>query len=95
MNNLADVIRRPLLTEKAIKLLEEGKYLFEVHPSSHKIEIAQAVSKLFDVTVLKVNTMNPPVRARKVGKFAGVRATYKRAIVTLKEGDRIELFPET
>jgi large subunit ribosomal protein L23 len=90
----ADVIRRPLLTEKAVKLLEAGKYVFEVHPNTNKIEIGQAIAKLFNVTVLKVNTMNPPLKRKKVGRFAGVKPTYKRAIITLKEGDSIPLFPD-
>ncbi|WP_218079889.1 50S ribosomal protein L23 [Anthocerotibacter panamensis] len=91
----ADVIRRPLLTEKGIKMLEEGKYLFEVAPKVSKIEIGQAIAALFGVTVVKVNTANPPVRRKRVGRFAGVKPTYKRAIVTLKEGDSIQLFPDS
>lgn len=91
----ADVIRRPLLTEKAIKMMEEGKYLFEVHPKTNKIEIRQAITSLFGVTVTKVNTINPPVKNKRVGRFAGVKPTYKRAVITLKEGDRIKLFPDT
>ncbi len=93
-HQFADVIRRPLLTEKAIKMLESGKYVFEVHPKVSKIEIGQAVAALFNVTVTKVNTANPPLKRKKVGKFAGVKPTYKRAIVTLKEGDTIALFPD-
>jgi large subunit ribosomal protein L23 len=91
----ADIIRRPLLTEKAIKMLEEGKYLFEVSPKANKIEIRQAISSLFSVTVTKVNTMNPPLKRRRVGRFAGVKPTYKRAVITLQEGDSIPLFPDS
>jgi len=91
----ADIIRRPLLTEKAIKMLEEGKYLFEVPPKANKIEIRQAISSLFSVTVTKVNTMNPPLKRRRVGRFAGVKPTYKRAVITLQEGDSIPLFPDS
>ncbi|WP_287130044.1 50S ribosomal protein L23 [Candidatus Cyanaurora vandensis] len=90
----ADVIRRPLLTEKAIKMLEEGKYLFEVHPKTNKTEIGQAITSLFGVKVVKVNTYNPPLKRKKVGRFAGVKPTYKRAVVTLQEGDSIKLFPD-
>lgn len=91
---LADIIRRPLVTEKGTRLLEMNKYLFEVSPGANKIQIAQAIEELFSVGVVKVNTYNPPPRTRRVGRFAGLRARYKRAIVTLAEGDTITLFPE-
>ncbi|BAC88028.1 50S ribosomal protein L23 [Gloeobacter violaceus] len=91
---LADIIRRPLITEKGTRLLEENKYLFEVTPGANKIQIAQAIEELFSVKVTKVNTFNPPARQRRVGKYLGTRSSYKRAIVTLQEGDSITLFPE-
>ncbi len=91
---LADIIRRPLITEKGTRLLESNKYLFEVSPGANKIQVAQAIEELFSVKVVKVNTYNPPARHRKVGRFAGTRPQYKRAIITLQEGDTITLFPE-
>jgi len=91
---LVRIIRRPLITEKGTRLLEQNKYLFEVAPTANKIQIAQAIEELFSVEVTKVNTYNPPLKSRRVGRFAGTRAHYKRAIVTLKEGDSITLFPE-
>ncbi|AGY56309.1 50S ribosomal protein L23 [Gloeobacter kilaueensis] len=91
---LADIVRRPLITEKGTRLLEANKYLFEVSPGSNKIQIAQAIEELFSVKVIKVNTFNPPARRRRVGQFVGKRPHYKRAIVTLQEGDSITLFPE-
>ncbi|MBC7881744.1 MAG: 50S ribosomal protein L23 [Anaerolineae bacterium] len=92
---LADIIRRPLITEKGTRHLEDNKYLFEVKPGVNKIQIAQAIEELFSVKVTKVNTFNPPARARRVGRFAGTRPHYKRAIITLQEGDTITLFPES
>jgi large subunit ribosomal protein L23 len=92
---LVDIIRRPLLTEKGTRLLEENKYLFEVAPKANKNEVAQAIVELFGVKVLKVNTYNPPAKKRRVGRFLGTKPRYKRAIVTLAEGDSITLFPET
>jgi large subunit ribosomal protein L23 len=92
--DLADLIRRPLITEKATILLEQNKYTFEVSPKATKPQIRAAIEDLFKVTVLDVNTQNPPRKKRRVGKFVGHRPLYKRAVVTLAEGDTITLFPE-
>jgi len=92
--SLPDLIRRPLITEKATRLLEENKYVFEVVPQANKLQIKAAIEELFDVKVVKVNTLVPPYKARRVGRFQGNRPHYKRAIVTLAEGDSITLFPE-
>ncbi len=89
-----DLIRRPLITEKATRLLEENKYSFEVVSKATKPQIKAAIQGLFDVKVVAVNTYNPPAKERRVGKFAGHRPQYKRAVVTLAEGDSITLFPE-
>ncbi|MBD2105225.1 50S ribosomal protein L23 [Leptolyngbya sp. FACHB-261] len=91
---LADLVRRPLVTEKATIVLGDNKYTFEVAPNATKPEIKAAIEDLFDVKVVKVNTQNPPAKKRRVGKFAGERPHYKRAVVTLAEGDKITLFPE-
>lgn len=92
--NLADVIRRPIITEKATRLLENNQYTFEVPPKARKPEIKAAVEYLFDVKVTGVSTMLPPRKKRRVGKYQGFKAQYKKAIVTLAEGDSITLFPE-
>lgn len=92
--DLPDLVRRPIVTEKATRLLEENKYVFEVVPKATKIEIKAAIEDLFEVTVVRVNTMNPPRKQRRMGRFAGHRAQYKRAVVTLAPGDSITLFPE-
>lgn len=92
--NLADLVRRPIVTEKATMLLEQNKYTFEVAPKATKPEIKAAIEFLFDVKVVKVNTHKPPRKKRRVGKFLGFKPLYKRAIVTLAEGDSIVLFPE-
>ncbi len=91
---LADLVRRPIVTEKATLLLEQNKYVFEVIPKATKPEIKAAIESLFDVKVTSVNTLNPPRKKRRVGKFVGYKALYKRAIVTLADGDSITLFPE-
>jgi large subunit ribosomal protein L23 len=92
--NLADIIRRPLITEKATRLLELNQYTFEVMPKASKPEIRAAIEYLFDVKVTGISTMNLPRKKKRVGKYVGFKPTYKKAIVTLAEGDSITLFPE-
>ncbi|MFM7425031.1 MAG: 50S ribosomal protein L23 [Elainella sp.] len=91
---LPDLIRRPLVTEKATLLLENNQYSFEVVSQATKPQIKAAIEDLFDVKVVGISTYNPPQKARRVGRFAGHRPQYKRAVVTLAEGDSITLFPE-
>ena len=93
-NALPDLIRRPIVTEKATRLLEENKYTFEVDKGATKPEIKAAIEDLFDVKVVKVNTLIKPRRKKRVGRFVGYKAQYKRAIVTLAEDNEIVLFPE-
>jgi len=92
---LADVIRKPLITEKATRALELNQYTFEVDHRAAKPEIKAAVEAMFDVKVVGVSTMNPPRRSRRVGRFAGKRAQVKKAVVRLAEGSAIQLFPES
>lgn len=92
--NLADLILKPIVTEKATILLEQNKYVFDVRLTATKPEIRAAIEQLFEVTVTKVNTHRPPRRKKRVGRFIGYKSQYKRAIVTLAEGDEIVLFPE-
>jgi large subunit ribosomal protein L23 len=91
---LPDLIRRPIVTEKATRLLEDNQYTFEVVPQATKPQIRDAIEQLFDVKVLSVNTQNSPRKSRRVGRFAGFRAQYKRATVTLAPGSSIKLFPD-
>jgi large subunit ribosomal protein L23 len=92
--DLADLILKPIVTEKATLQMELGKYVFDVLPKASKPEIKAAIESLFDVTVVKVNTLRLPRQKRRVGRFVGYKAQYKRAIVTLKDGDSIVLFPD-
>lgn len=92
--DLPDIVHRPIVTEKATRLLEDNKYVFEVVPKATKDDIKAAIEDLFDVKVVRVNTMNPPRKQRRMGKFVGHRSHFKRAIVTLAVGDSITLFPE-
>lgn len=92
--DLADLVIKPIVTEKATLLLEQNKYVFDVAVKATKPEIKAAIESLFAVNVEKVNTIRPPRKKRRVGKFMGYKPHYKRAIVTLKEGDSISLFPD-
>ncbi len=96
--NLPDLVRRPIVTEKATLLMEQNKYTFEVTPQATKPEIKAAIEDLFQVKVVQVNTQQQPRKKRRVGKFTGFKSQYKRAIVTLAPGDedkiRQVLFPE-
>lgn len=94
MKDYRDVILEPVVSEKSYGLLDENVYTFKVHPDAAKPEIRDAVEALFDVTVLKINTLNRQGkrrRDRRTGKW-GQRPATKRALVTLAEGDTIELF---
>jgi len=94
VRDLADLVIKPIVTEKATLLLEQNKYVFDVLPKATKPEIKAAIESLFEVKVTKVNTINPPRKKRRVGRFIGYKTRYKRAIVTLAEGDSITLFPD-
>ncbi len=92
--DLADLILKPIVTEKATLQMEENKYVFDVLPVATKPEIKAAIESLFDVRVTSVNTLKLPRKKRRVGRYLGYKAQYKRAIVTLQEGDTITLFPD-
>ncbi len=93
MNNIHDVIVRPLVTEKSTGQLEKsGAYTFVVALEANKIEIAKAVETLFNVKVRDVRTMRYRGKERRLGKFVGRRPSWKKAIVTLRAGDSIEIF---
>jgi large subunit ribosomal protein L23 len=95
MKNPHDVIIKALVTEKGTRMREGGnKYLFKVHPDANKVEIQQAVQLIFGVTVEQVRTQNVLGKIKRVGASTGRRSSWKKAIVTLKQGDSIELFEE-
>ena len=96
--NLAiqDVVKRPLITEKAERSREANRqFAFEVHRDATKIQVKQAVEKLFNVHVLAVRTTVARGKNKRVGKNVGRRPNWKKAFVTLKEGETIALFEGT
>jgi large subunit ribosomal protein L23 len=95
MRDPRKIIKRPIITERSTFLQTSGnKYVFEVERRANKIEIAYAVEKLFGVTVLDVQTLNMKGKPKRMGAFSGHRASWKKAVVTVKEGDYIEIFEE-
>ena len=88
-----EVVQRPLLTEKGTRLKEEAnQYIFRVARTATKIEIKQAVEQLFKVKVAEVRTLRMQGKVKRMGRFAGRRPDWKKAIVTLKAGQSIELY---
>ena len=90
------VLLAPVVSEKSYSLIEASKYSFKVHPKAHKTQIRQAVEELFDVKVISVNVLKvqpkPKRRRTARGGRPGVRPGWKKAIVQLREGDKIEIF---
>jgi large subunit ribosomal protein L23 len=92
MKNLYDVLVGPLLTEKGAGMKEkENKVLFRVSKHANKIEIKKAVEEIFKVKVDFVSTINCKGKKKRMGKYEGRRADWKKAIVTLKEGEKLEV----
>jgi len=87
------IIRRPIITEKGSDLKDENNQLvFEVDTKANKSEIKKAVEKIFKVNVLTVHTQNRLGKRKRLGRSAGRRKNWKKAIVTLREGDRVDFF---
>jgi large subunit ribosomal protein L23 len=90
-----DVIKRPIITEASTALMEDNKYVFEVDKRANKIEIRQAVEKIFGVKVASVHTMRTPGKKKRVGRYVGMTSEKKKAIVQLtQESKSIEIFGE-
>ena len=95
MAHITDVLKKPILTEKSLRLMdEENKYTFDVDVRCNKVEIKEAVEKLFNVKVEKVNVMNIRPKTKRVGRYEGKTNRRKKAIVKLAEGNKIDIFGE-
>ncbi len=90
--HLYEVLRRPLITEKSTMLQEQDKYVFEVAGKASKNQVKQAVEKAFKVKVLDVNMISVPGKTRRVGRSQVLTASWKKAIVTLAPGQKIQIF---
>ncbi len=87
-----DILIRPLISERSTDLMQDGKFVFIVDKRANKIQIAQAVKEIFNVTVEDVNTINVKGKTKRRGRTVGKTASYKKAIVKLKAGETIEFF---
>lgn len=92
MQNLRDVLIRPLVTEKTTAMMQDNKYTFEVPLKANKVQIRQAVEQIFKVKVLAVYTIRVMGKTKRMGKTEGKRSDYKKAIVKLAPGQTIEFF---
>ena len=90
--HLYEVLRRPLITEKSTDLQVQNKYAFEIAEGTNKLLVKQAVEKAFKVKVTGVNVMTVPGKTRRVGRRQVQTRSWRKAIVTLQHGDKIELF---
>ena len=91
MRHYSEIIIAPVVTEKSMALRSENVYTFKVAKDASKDEIKNAVENAFNVKVASVNTLNTKSKKRRVGKYQGRTKTYKKAIVTLKDGSSIDL----
>lgn len=92
--DLHNVIKYPLLTEKSSQKFDQGIYTFAVDQKTNKAEVKHVIEFIFNVKVAKVNILTVRKKAKKLGKFAGFKSGYKKAIVTLQKGYSIQLFNE-
>ncbi len=92
MISFNDVLIEPVLSEKATTLREQGKYVFKVAPSATKIQIKEAVRKLFDVKVVSCTTVNVMGKAKRVRGKPGRTASWKKAVIRLAPGETIKVF---
>jgi len=91
--DMYQIVKKPLVTEKGTVMLSEGNWVtFKVHLDANKIEIREAIQKIFTVSVLQVNTQIVRGKRKRFGKSMGQSKSWKKAMVQLKEGDKIEIF---
>jgi large subunit ribosomal protein L23 len=90
--NPRDILLRPVISEKSLRLADEGKYTFIVTPDSHKTQIRQAIEELFDVKVVGVRTSSVKSKPKRRGQTSGRTRQWKKAIVQVREGDSIPIF---
>ena len=86
------ILLAPVVSEKSYSLIVDNKYSFKVHPKAHKTQVRQAVEELFDVKVERVNILKVPPKPKRRGLHAGTRPGWKKAVVKLREGDKIDIF---
>jgi large subunit ribosomal protein L23 len=88
----AEILIRPVVSEKSYEQIQQNRYTFRVHQDAHKTQIRQAVEQLFEVKVVAVNVVKVQSKPKRRGNFKGTRPGWKKAIVELKAGDTIDIF---
>jgi len=88
----AQILIKPVVSEKSYNQITENRYTFRVHADAHKTQVRQAVEELFDVKVVAVNIVKMPPKPKRRGTIKGTKPGWKKAIVELKAGDKIEIF---
>jgi len=88
----AQILIRPVVSEKSYNQITENRYTFRVHPDAHKTQVRQAVEELFEVKVVAVNIVKMPPKPKRRGMIKGRKPGWKKAIVELQAGDKIEIF---
>lgn len=93
MNKYYDILKAPIITEQSNKLIEShNRYTFKVDRSANKVEIKKAIEAIFNVNVISINTLNVKPKPKKTGKYEGYTQAYKKAVVQLAEGQKIDAF---
>ncbi len=93
MTKYYDILKAPIITEQSTKLIEsQNKYTFKVDRKANKVEIKKAIETIFNVNVLSVNTINVLPKFKRMGKYEGYKSAYKKAVVKLAEGQKIDAF---
>ncbi|HHT98712.1 MAG TPA: 50S ribosomal protein L23 [Acholeplasma sp.] len=93
MTKYYDIIKAPIITEQSMKLVEQqNRYTFKVDTKANKVEIKKAVEAIFNVKVLSVNTANVLPKFKRMGKYEGYKSAYKKAVVKLVDGQKIDAF---
>jgi large subunit ribosomal protein L23 len=88
-----EIVIRPLITEKTLRIAERtNAYTFQVRPSANKVQIRDAIERIFNVRVIAVRTQNCLGKFRRVGRYTGATSNWKKAVVKVKEGDSIEFY---
>jgi large subunit ribosomal protein L23 len=94
LHRMLGLVKYPVISDKTTRLIQGNKYTFMVDKRANKFTIKKIIEYIFDVNVINVNTLRSPRKKRTVGRFSGYKPQYKKAIVTLKGGDSINLFPD-
>jgi len=93
MTKYYEIIKAPIITEQSTQLIEsQNRYTFKVEKSANKVEIKKAIEAIFNVKVLSVNTVNVLPKFKRMGKYEGYKSAYKKAIVKITEGQKIDAF---